>query len=221
MRDDAESVKRARMLRATATDQRLLARMTPRLILASSSRYRRELLARLGIDFDRASPDVDESPLPSESPAALVLRLAELKARKVGDGEPGAVVIGSDQVAVHEGKVLGKPGTVANAERQLARLSGQRVDFLTGVALLNTTTGRLQTHTDRTTTTFRRLPEAEIRRYVELDQPLDCAGAIKSESRGVMLFERVETEDPTAAIGLPLIRLAALLRNEGINPLGG
>ena len=221
MRDDAESVKRARMLRATATDQRLFARMTPRLILASSSRYRRELLARLGIDFDSASPDVDESPLPSESPAALVLRLAELKARKVGDGEPGAVVIGSDQVAVHEGKVLGKPGTVANAERQLARLSGQRVDFLTGVVLLNTTTGRLQTHTDRTATTFRRLPEAEIRRYVELDQPLDCAGAIKSESRGVMLFERVETEDPTAAIGLPLIRLAALLRNEGINPLGG
>ena len=195
--------------------------MAPRLILASSSRYRRELLARLGIEFHSASPDVDESPLPSESPAALVLRLAELKARKVGDGEPGAVVIGSDQVAVHEGKVLGKPGTVANAERQLARLSGQRVDFLTGVALLNTTTGRLQTHTDRTTTTFRRLPEAEIRRYVELDQPLDCAGAIKSESRGVMLFERVETEDPTAAIGLPLIRLAALLRNEGINPLGG
>ena len=193
--------------------------MTPRLVLASSSRYRRELLARLGIEFHSASPDVDETPLPGEAPAALVLRLAAAKASKVAEGEAHAVVIGSDQVAVHEGKVLGKPGTVANAEAQLARLSGQRVDFLTGVALLNTDTGRLQTHTDRTTTTFRRLSKAEIRRYVELDQPLDCAGAIKSESRGVMLFERVETEDPSAAIGLPLIRLAALLRNEGINPL--
>ena len=193
--------------------------MTPRLVLASSSRYRRELLARLGIEFHSASPDVDETPLPGEAPAALVLRLAAAKASKVAEGEAHAVVIGSDQVAVHEGKVLGKPGTVANAEAQLARLSGQRVDFLTGVALLNTDTGRLQTHTDRTTTTFRRLSKAEIRRYVELDQPLDCAGAIKSESRGVMLFERVQTEDPSAAIGLPLIRLAALLRNEGINPL--
>ena len=157
--------------------------------------------------------------MPGEAPAALVLRLAAAKASKVAEGEAPAVVIGSDQVAVHEGKVLGKPGTVANAEAQLARLSGQRVDFLTGVALLNTDTGRLQTHTDRTTTTFRRLSRDEIRRYVELDQPLDCAGAIKSESRGVMLFERVQTEDPSAAIGLPLIRLAALLRNEGINPL--
>ena len=193
--------------------------MAQRLILASSSPYRRELLARLGIEFRSASPDVDESPLPGESPGNLVLRLAEAKARKVGEGEPEAVVIGSDQVAVHDGKELGKPGTVANAERQLARLSGQRVDFLTGVAVLNSATGGLQTHTDRTTTTFRHLSEAEIRRYVALDQPLDCAGAIKSESRGVMLFERVETEDPTAAIGLPLIRLAALLRNEGINPL--
>ena len=193
--------------------------MTPRLVLASSSRYRRELLARLGIEFHSASPDVDETPLPGEAPAALVLRLAAAKASKVAEGEAHAVVIGSDQVAVHEGKVLGKPGTVANAEAQLARLSGQRVDFLTGVALLNTDTGRLQTHTDRTTTTFRRLSRDEIRRYVELDQPLDCAGAIKSESRGVMLFERVQTEDPSAAIGLPLIRLAALLRNEGINPL--
>ena len=193
--------------------------MTPRLVLASSSRYRRELLARLGIEFHSASPDVDETPLPGEAPAALVLRLAAAKASKVAEGEAPAVVIGSDQVAVHEGKVLGKPGTVANAEAQLARLSGQRVDFLTGVALLNTDTGRLQTHTDRTTTMFRRLSKAEIRRYVELDQPLDCAGAIKSESRGVMLFERVQTEDPSAAIGLPLIRLAALLRNEGINPL--
>ena len=193
--------------------------MPPRLVLASSSRYRRELLARLGIDFRSASPDVDESPLPGESPGDLVLRLAEAKARKVGEGEPRAVVIGSDQVAVHDREVLGKPGTVAKAERQLGRLSGQRVDFLTGVAVLNSDTGRVQTHTDRTITTFRRLSEAEIRRYVALDQPLDCAGAIKSESRGVMLFERVETEDPTAAIGLPLIRLAALLRNEGINPL--
>ena len=193
--------------------------MPPRLILASSSRYRRELLARLGIEFRSASPDVDESPLPGESPGDLVLRLAEAKARKVGEGEAGAVVIGSDQVAVHDGEVLGKPGSVEKAERQLARLSGQRVDFLTGVVVLNSATGRVQTHTDRTTTTFRRLSEAEIRRYVALDQPLDCAGAIKSESRGVMLFERVETEDPTAAIGLPLIRLAALLRNEGINPL--
>ena len=193
--------------------------MTPRLVLASSSRYRRELLARLGIEFHSASPDVDETPLPGEAPAALVLRLAAAKASKVAEGEAHAVVIGSDQVAVHEGKVLGKPGTVANAEAQLARLSGQRVDFLTGVALLNTDTGRLQTHTDRTTTTFRRLSRDEIRRYVELDHPLDCAGAIKSESRGVMLFEQVQTEDPSAAIGLPLIRLAALLRNEGINPL--
>lgn len=199
----------------------MLSRMAPRLILASSSRYRRELLARLGVEFSSASPDVDETPLAGEAPGALVLRLAEAKARKVGEREPDAVVIGSDQVAVHEGKVLGKPGTVANAERQLLRLSGQSVDFLTGVAVLNGATGRLQTHTDRTTTTFRQLSEAEIRRYVELDKPLDCAGAIKSESRGVMLFERVTTHDPTAAIGLPLIQLAAMLRSEGINPLDG
>lgn len=195
--------------------------MAPRLILASSSRYRRELLARLGIEFRSASPDVEETPLPGESPGALVLRLAEAKARKVGERETEAVVIGSDQVAVHDGRVLGKPGSARNAERQLARLSGQSVDFLTGVAVLNPATGRLQTHTDRTTTTFRQLTDAEIRRYVALDQPLDCAGAIKSESRGVMLFERVSTDDPTAAIGLPLIELAAMLRREGINPLDG
>lgn len=200
---------------------RMLSRMAPRLILASSSRYRRELLARLGIGFSSASPDIDETPLPGEWPRALVLRLAEAKARKVGEGEPDALVIGSDQVATHQGKVLGKPGTVANAERQLARLSGQAVDFVTGVAVLNSATGRLQTHTDRTTTEFRQLSEAEIHRYVELDEPLDCAGAIKAESRGVMLFERVITEDPTAAIGLPLIRLAAMLRSEGVNPLDG
>lgn len=200
---------------------RMLSRMAPRLILASSSRYRRELLARLGIGFSSASPDIDETPLPGEWPRALVLRLAEAKARKVGEGEPDALVIGSDQVATHQGKVLGKPGTVANAERQLARLSGQAVDFVTGVAVLNSATGRLQTHTDRTTTEFRQLSEAEIHRYVALDQPLDCAGAIKAESRGVMLFERVITEDPTAAIGLPLIRLAAMLRSEGVNPLDG
>ena len=195
--------------------------MAPQLILASSSRYRRELLARLGVAFRSVSPEVDESPLPGESPGELVLRLAEAKARKVGEGEPGAVVIGSDQVAVHGGKVLGKPGSVANAEGQLARLSGESVDFLTGVAVLNSASGRLQTCTDRTITVFRQLSEGEIRRYVELDQPLDCAGAIKSESRGVMLFERVTTDDPTAAIGLPLIRLAAMLRSEGINPLDG
>ena len=195
--------------------------MAPQLILASSSRYRRELLARLGVAFRSVSPEVDESPLPGESPGELVLRLAEAKARKVGEGEPGAVVIGSDQVAVHGGKVLGKPGSVANAEGQLARLSGESVEFLTGVAVLNSASGRLQTCTDRTITVFRQLSEGEIRRYVELDQPLDCAGAIKSESRGVMLFERVTTDDPTAAIGLPLIRLAAMLRSEGIDPLDG
>ena len=175
----------------------------------------------MGVAFRSVSPEVDESPLPGESPGELVLRLAEAKARKVGEGEPGAVVIGSDQVAVHGGKVLGKPGSVANAEGQLARLSGESVDFLTGVAVLNSASGRLQTCTDRTITVFRQLSEGEIRRYVELDQPLDCAGAIKSESRGVMLFERVTTDDPTAAVGLPLIRLAAMLRSEGINPLNG
>lgn len=193
----------------------------PELVLASSSRYRRELLTRLGIDFRAVSPEVDEAPLAGEAPEALVLRLAEAKARAVAGELADAIVIGSDQVAVHEGRILGKPGTAARAESQLRELSGSRVDFLTGVAVLNVGARRVQTHTDRTVTTFRRLDEREIGRYVELDAPLDCAGAIKVESRGVMLFERVETEDPTAAIGLPLIRLAALLRAEGVNPLAG
>lgn len=191
------------------------------LILASTSPYRRELLRRLGIAFDVCSPDVDESRLPGESPLDMVRRLSEAKARAGAALQAGAaLVIGSDQVAVVGDEVLGKPGTVERACAQLARLSGQRVTFLTGLCLYNSAEQRLQVEVIPFTVVFRVLSAPQIENYVRREQPLNCAGSFKSEGLGVALFERMEGDDPTALIGLPLIRLVSMLAAEGIAILG-
>ena len=191
----------------------------PDLVLASSSRYRRELLERLGIPFTVDSPEIDEMPLPNEPVDALVSRLAVAKARVVAARWPGAVVIGSDQAASFEGRILGKPGTAQAAVAQLMAFSGKRVDFLTGVAVLHGPSDRVTTHIDETHAHFRQLRKGEVERYVQRDQPLDCAGGIRFEGTGALLLTAVETRDPSAAIGLPLIELGAMLRAEGVNPL--
>ncbi|MBS0375092.1 MAG: septum formation protein Maf [Proteobacteria bacterium] len=190
----------------------------PALILASTSRYRRELLGRLGLDFEVEAPGVDEAALPGEAPAALAARLALAKAAAVAARHPGAVVIGSDQVAECAGRALGKPGTPAQAVRQLTDASGQVVIFHTAVAVARPGAAP-ETHTDRTRVRFRTLPRAEIERYVERDAPLDCAGSFRSEGLGVALFEAIETVDPTALVGLPLIWLAGALGRAGLSVL--
>ena len=190
------------------------------LVLASSSRYRQALLGRLGMPFDVDSPNIDEAPLPGETPRELVLRLSIAKARAVASRWPDAIVVGSDQAATFDGRILGKPGTVDAAVGQLRAFSHRRVDFLTGVAVFNTATDRVRTAVDTTVAHFRAASEAEIRRYVERDRPLDCAGGIRFEGLGPLLLDGVDTADPSAAIGLPLIALGELLRAEGVNPLG-
>jgi septum formation protein len=190
------------------------------LILASTSRYRAELLRKLGLEFATRAPDVDESPHPDESATALVRRLAEAKARAVAAVSGPALVIGSDQVAVCAERILGKPGTPPRAEAQLAELSGRKVRFLTGLCLLDTETGRCRTAVDTTTVTFRRLSAVEITNYVAREMPLDCAGSFKSEGLGIALFEAIEGKDPNALIGLPLIELCHMLREAGVDVLG-
>lgn len=189
------------------------------LVLASSSRYRRELLARFGVPFAVAPPNADETPLPSEVPRRLVVRLALAKARAVAADWPAAVVVGSDQAAVFEGDILGKPASLAAAERGLLRFGGKAVEFLTSIAVLATDTGEATTHVDVTVAHFRHASAAEVRAYVQRDRPLDCAGGIRFEQLGPLLLDRVVGVDPSAAIGLPLIRLGAMLRAAGINPL--
>ena len=189
------------------------------LVLASSSIYRRELLARLGVPFEHLSPDIDETPGAGESPAAMVLRLALGKARRIAAERPTALVIGSDQTAVGPDGVLGKPGTEANAVAMLERVSGRAVTFLTALVLLDGATGAAHQHVDETTVRFRELEANEIRRYVARERPLDCAGAIKSEGLGVTLLESIDSSDPTALIGLPLIELCRMLRAAGFDPL--
>lgn len=186
-----------------------------RIVLASGSAARRELLDRLGISFLVDPADIDETPGPGEAPAALVERLARSKARAVAERRPGALIIGSDQLAVFEGVSLGKPGTAERARQQLARFSGREVTFLTGVCVLDTSRVEEQYALDTTTVRFRALGEEEIARYVAQDRPLACAGAFKVESLGPSLFESVHSEDPTGLQGLPLIRLSALLRKAG------
>ncbi|MYA15725.1 MAG: septum formation protein Maf [Gammaproteobacteria bacterium] len=190
------------------------------LVLASSSRYRRELLERLGIPFAVDPPDIDETPTPGESARELVTRLSIAKARVVARRWPRALIIGSDQAATFDQRILGKPGTVEAAVRQLLAFSARRVDFLTGVVVLNSATERFGSAVDITTARFRTVSESEVRHYVEGDKPLDCAGGIRFEGLGPLLLNGVDTADPTAAIGLPLIALGALLRAEGVNPLG-
>jgi septum formation protein len=192
----------------------------PRLILASTSRYRRELLERLRLPFDVQAPAVEETPLAGEAPAALALRLARAKAEAVASRVSGdAIVIGSDQVADLDGEPVGKPHTVERAREQLARLSGRTVVFHTAVAVVRHSSGFDRALVVPATVRFRRLDAASIERYVEVDRPLDCAGSAKSESLGVALLEAIDSDDPTALIGLPLIRMCALLREAGLDPL--
>ncbi len=188
----------------------------PRIVLASTSRYRAELLRRLLPDFEQRAPGTDEAPLPGEEPDARAARLAVAKAVAAAEGLGNALVIGSDQVAELDGRVLDKPGSAANAHAQLAASSGRTVHFHTALCLLDTRNGRRQVHVDRTRVHFRALDAAEIERYVEREQPLDCAGSFKCEGLGISLFERIDSEDPSALIGLPLIALARLLRAAGV-----
>ncbi|EKT4098445.1 MULTISPECIES: nucleoside triphosphate pyrophosphatase [Stenotrophomonas] len=183
------------------------------LVLASTSRYRRELLQRLGLPFDCARPEVDETPLNGETPLALAMRLATAKATEVAARHPGAWVIGSDQVADLNGRPLGKPGTAGAACAQLAAMSGQTVRFHTAISL--TRDGESFSAVDLTEVRFRALGQEEIARYVATEQPLDCAGSFKCEGLGISLFEAIDNRDPTALIGLPLIALCGLLRQAG------
>jgi septum formation protein len=189
----------------------------PRLILASTSAYRRMLLERLQIPFDSVPPGVDESPARNESAESLVERLARAKADAVAARFPGAVIVGSDQAAVRGDEILGKPLTVESCEQQLKASVGREVVFLTAMHVIDGRTQRREQHVDRTIVRFRQLSAQEISRYVERDRPLDCAGGFKAESLGIALFERIDSTDPTALTGLPLIWLADALRRVGLS----
>lgn len=193
--------------------------MAPRLLLASTSRYRALLLERLGLPFGVQAPGVDELRLPREKPAVRALRLARAKAEAVAARHPDACVIGSDQVAVLGRRLLDKPGDAARCREQLEASSGKRVTFHTAVVVLGPAGAAAQSHVDRTQVRFRTLREREISRYVEIEQPFDCAGGFRSEGLGVALFESIETHDPAALVGLPLIWLAGALRAAGLDPL--
>ncbi|RTR06024.1 Maf family protein [Halomonas nitroreducens] len=192
----------------------------PRLVLASSSRFRRQLLDRLAIPYAWDSPDIDETSRPGESPQALVHRLSLAKAERLADSWPDHLIIGSDQVAVFDGETLGKPADEAAARTQLARFSGRRVSFLTGLALIDTRHASHRVCHERYDVVFRRLGDDEIARYVARERPLDAAGSFHMEGLGISLFERLEGDDPNTLVGLPLIRLCALLREAGLDPLG-
>jgi septum formation protein len=187
-----------------------------KIILASTSPYRRELLTRLGLEFDVVAPQVDETRHPEEAGEALAARLAEAKARAVAERNRDAVVIGSDQVAVCEGEIYGKPGTEANAIAQLRRLSGRRVAFHTAVCVLRAAANRSSLRQVPYYVHFRRLSDETIARYVKRERPLDCAGSAKAEGLGIALIERLEGDDPTALLGLPLIALVGLLAGHGV-----
>lgn len=186
------------------------------LILASTSPFRRELLARLQLPFTTVAPDTDESPLPAEPPARTAERLAEQKARAVATQHPSSLIIGSDQVAYLGHTCFGKPGSRAKAQAQLRQLSGQTVIFHTGLCLLNTQTGHCQVAGIPTEVRFRPLEDADIEHYLDKEDALNCAGSAKSEGLGISLLEFQRGDDPNALIGLPLIALCRMLRNEGI-----
>ncbi|WP_298595890.1 Maf family protein [Zoogloea sp.] len=187
-----------------------------KLVLASTSAYRRELLQRFGLPFDVARPDIDESPLPGETPQATAERLAVEKARAVAGQFEDALIIGSDQVAHMGDTRFGKPGTIERAIAQLQAMSGRTVVFHTALAVLNTRSGRVQLDAVPTEVRFRELTDDEIVRYVNTERPLDCAGSAKSEGLGITLLDALSGDDPNALVGLPLIALARMLRNEGI-----
>ena len=188
-----------------------------RLVLASTSPFRRELLQRLGVTFETLAPDVDETRRQGETPEALVLRLSEAKARAGASQYPDALIIGSDQVAVCGDEVLGKPGNHAAACVQLRRLAGQRVSFLTGLCLYDAASDTVLVDLIPYQVVFRRLTDQQIDRYLKIEQPYNCAGSFKSEGLGISLFESMHGEDPNALIGLPLIRLTSWLNTSGIN----
>jgi septum formation protein len=189
------------------------------LILGSTSRYRKELLSRLGIPFETEGPQVDETPRPGEKPADLAIRLALAKAREVAQRHPGSVVIGSDQVADLHGEPLGKPGTHERAVAQLRRMRGETVVFQTALAVVCADTGFEQSDLAAVRVQFRQLSDEEIEYYLHAEQPYDCAGSAKSEGLGIALLDRIDNDDPTALVGLPLIRTCRLLRAAGVKVL--
>lgn len=197
----------------------------PPILLASSSIYRRKLLTQLGLPFEWASPDIDESPLLNErgevdeSADALVVRLSLLKAKALATEYPNHLIIGSDQVAVLGNKVIGKPHTYERAFAQLRNASGNSVIFTTGLCLLNANTGRSQVQVEEFRVKFREISDDQIHHYLTYEQPYDCAGSFKCEGLGIALFSKLSGDDPNSLIGLPLIRLVDMLKTEGIDPL--
>lgn len=189
------------------------------LVLASTSPFRRQLLSRLGIPFETANPDADESALPGETPEDTALRLSEVKARAVAHQYPDALIIGSDQVACLDGQAFGKPGSHDNAVRQLQTMRGRTVNFFTGLCLLDARTGKAHLRSIPTLVTFRNLDDEEIENYLRKEQPYNCAGSAKSEGLGIAVIARMEGEDPNALIGLPLIALCDLLKEENVRVL--
>ena len=190
-----------------------------KLVLASTSPFRKTLLDRLGLDYETDSPDIDETPLKNETIEQMVVRLAEGKASAVADKHPDSLIIGSDQSAVLDGQVLTKPGGYDKAFQQLKNASGKRIVFQTGLCLLNTRTGHSQSACVPYTVVFKTLSDEMIDHYLKKEQPYNCAGSFKSEALGIALFEKFEGEDPNALIGLPLIKLVEMLNNEGMPPL--
>jgi septum formation protein len=194
-------------------------RHLPALVLGSTSRYRQELLRRLRLPFEVVAPGVDEAPLAGETPAALAMRLAREKARAVAALRPDAIVIGSDQVADLDGEPIGKPGTHERATEQLRLMSGRTVVFQTALAVIRPATGFEQVELAAVRVRFRSLTAEEIETYLRLETPYDCAGSAKSETLGIALLEAIESDDPTALVGLPLIRTARMLRQAGLDPV--
>lgn len=193
----------------------------PRLILGSSSPFRKMLLERLMVPFDTANPDIDETPLANETPIALVERLAIAKAKEIAKSNPNALIIGSDQVALHGSEIVGKPHTHERAVKQLRTASGKKIELFTGLALINSETGSIQSEVVPFTVHFKSLSESTIERYLRKEQPYNCAGSVRAEGLGVALFEKFEGDDPNALIGLPLIRLVAMLENQGFDVFDG
>lgn len=190
--------------------------MLLKLILASSSPYRRELLERLGLPFEVDAPNIDESPIPGEDPETYVQRLAVDKARAVAERHPGSLVIGSDQAAVHDGEIVGKPADHEDAVQQLLSAAGRRVTLYTGLALVHTDAMRVQSDVVPYSVVFRDIDRPTIERYLAREQPYACAGSLRAEGLGITLLQRFEGDDPNALIGLPLIRLVDMLAVEGV-----
>lgn len=190
---------------------------TTQIVLASTSPFRRELLTRLGLPFQTANPDTDESALNDEMPEATALRLSEAKARAVSARYPEALIIGSDQIACLDGQIFGKPGSHEKAVKQLQTMRGRTVNFYTGLCLLNAKTNRVQLCGVPTFVTFRKLTDDEIENYLQKEQPYNCAGSAKSEGLGIAVIAKIEGDDPNALIGLPLIALCDLLKKENVN----